>query len=32
MKYNTIKSYYAESAITGKKVETECRLQDTRLQ
>ena len=24
MKYNTIKSYYAKSAMTGKKGETEC--------
>ena len=25
MKYNTIKLYYAKSALTGKKGETECR-------
>ena len=25
MKYNTIKSYYAKSAMTGKKSQTECR-------
>ena len=24
IKYNTIKSYYAKSAMTGKKGETEC--------